>query len=333
VISIVSKLRRAAPLFLLLALLALLLTGCETDTPQNTFDAKGEVAEDQRNLFYLAMWPALVIMVLVGLAIVVAVLRFRERDPNAPPPKQTHGNTRLEIMWTIAPAILLLGLGVPMVIQIYDLDNLPDPDDAYVIDVVGQRFSWEFQYPEEEPDENGAVLSVFDNQPHMPAGEKVIFRLRSVDVIHSFWIPKLGGKRDAMPCNLLPPAEGEEIDPLADPNCEGGTLNKLWLKADEPGSYSGQCAEYCGLNHALMTLVMHADEREDFDAWVEEARSGGGGGGDDDGPSGGSGGDDEEPGDGDGEPEEPAEPENGEDTDAQGEEDGEDNTDEDEEGN
>ena len=74
-----------------------MLTGCETDTPQNTFDAKGEVAEEQRDLFYIAMWPALVIMILVGIAIVVAVLRFRERDPNAPPPKQTHGNTRLEI--------------------------------------------------------------------------------------------------------------------------------------------------------------------------------------------------------------------------------------------
>ena len=131
-------------------------------------------------------------------------------------------------------------------------------------------------------------------------------------MIHSFWIPKLGGKRDVMPCNLLPPDDGEEIDPLADPDCQGGTLNKLWLKADEPGSYSGQCAEYCGLSHALMTVVMHADERADFDAWVEEARSGGGGGGGD-GPPG-------EPGGDDGDPEEPGEGEEGE-------------TDDDEEGN
>jgi cytochrome c oxidase subunit 2 len=261
------------------------------------------VAEEQRDIFYLAMWPALVIMVLVMLAILVAVLRFRERDPNQPPPRQMHGNTRLEIAWTIAPAVLLLGLGIPMVISIYDLDTIPD--DVYVVDVVGQRFSWEFQYPEEEPDANGAIVSAF-NEAHVPAGEKVLFRLRSVDVIHSFWVPKLGGKRDVMPCNLLPPEDGQEVNPMADPDCQGGTLNKLWLQADEPGSYAGQCAEYCGLNHAIMSLVVHADERSDFDAWVDEVRGGGDGGGD------GGEGEPETPGGGDEQDEDPQTQEDGE---------------------
>ncbi|MEO7667204.1 MAG: cytochrome c oxidase subunit II transmembrane domain-containing protein, partial [Dehalococcoidia bacterium] len=102
----------------LIALLAMLLSGCETDTPQNTFDAKGEVADKQANTFLIAMWPALVIMIGVLGGILLIALRFRERDPSQPPPKQTHGNTRLELAWTIAPAILLIIVGIPMVIQI-----------------------------------------------------------------------------------------------------------------------------------------------------------------------------------------------------------------------
>jgi cytochrome c oxidase subunit 2 len=263
---------RALPLLLLLAFFVLVASGCDTDTPQNTFDAKGEVAEKQRDLFYVAMWPALVIMIFVLLAIFVIVLRFRERDPAQPPPKQLHGNTRLEVAWTIAPAVLLLGLGIPMVAMIYDLDA--EPEDPYIVDVIGQRFSWEFQYPEEGQDENGAVLSSF-NEAHVPAGREVLFRLRSVDVIHSFWVPKLGGKRDVMPCNVPDDPEAD-IDPLADPVCEGGTLNKLWLIAEDPGTFEGQCAEYCGLNHALMYLTVHADSPDDFEAWVDEAQGGGG---------------------------------------------------------
>lgn len=266
---------RYLPVVLVFVLLALLLSGCETDTPQNTFDARGHVAEEQRRIFYIAMWPAIVIMIFVLAGIVITVLRFRERDPNQPPPKQTHGNTKLEIAWTIAPAALMLALGVPMVQSIYDLGREPS-EDAYVIDVIGQRYSWEFQYPE-ELDADGFPLSTF-NEAHIPVGREVNFRLRSIDVIHSFWVPKLGGKRDVMPCNLRLPEDFQPgdppADPMADPECAGGQVNKLWLIADEPGTYSGQCAEYCGLQHALMRMTIHADEEADFEAWVDEMLAG-----------------------------------------------------------
>jgi cytochrome c oxidase subunit 2 len=108
----------------LLALLALFLSGCDTDTPQNTFDTKGEVAEKQADIFYLSMWPAIAIMILVLGGLVVIMLRFRERDPEHIPP-QIHGNTRLELAWTIAPAILLLAIGIPMVAIIWDLGREP----------------------------------------------------------------------------------------------------------------------------------------------------------------------------------------------------------------
>ena len=190
-----NSLRRVAPrllpLLLLLGLLVLMMSGCKTDTPQNTFDAKGPVAADQRNIFYIAMWPAIVIMTGVLGGVVLICLRYRERDPKALPPKQLHGNTKLELTWTILPAVFLLALGVPMVGMIYHLGRAPHKDD-YIVDVVAQRFSWEFDYPEILDSHGQPVFTISD--AHVPAGREVVFRLRSRDVIHSFWIPKLGGK-------------------------------------------------------------------------------------------------------------------------------------------
>jgi cytochrome c oxidase subunit 2 len=241
-----DRFRRILPLFLLIAVLAIFLSGCDTDTPQNTFDPKGEVADKQADIFYIAMWPALAIMILVLGGLLVTVLRFRERDPSYIP-TQTHGNTRLELAWTIAPAILLLIVGVPMLITLWDIGREPS-EDAFRIDVTGQRFTWQFTYPE-YTDDSGQPLSVFDQHDfHIPAGREVAFYLHSVDVIHSFWIPKLGGKLDVIP--------GEE--------------NVLWLKADEPGSFSGQCAELCGEFHADMRLTVIAQPEDEFEAWVEE---------------------------------------------------------------
>jgi cytochrome c oxidase subunit 2 len=250
--TLLRKLRRNAPKYLpalfLLGVLALLMTGCDADVPQNTFDAEGEVARKQRDLFYLSMWPAIVVMIGVLGGIVVIALRFREKDPNSRPPKQTHGNTRLEIAWTIAPAVLMLGLGIPVVAMIAELGEDPGAD-AYYIDVTGQRFSFAFEYPE-ITDADGNPLFV-PGEAHIPTGRRVAFRLHSIDVIHSFWVPKLGGKLDMIP----------NVD------------NVLWLKADRPDTFSGQCAELCGIEHANMKFVIHADSPDDFAAWEEEQRA------------------------------------------------------------
>jgi cytochrome c oxidase subunit 2 len=236
------------PALLLLVLLALLMTGCDAKVPQNTFDAQGEVARKQRDLFYLAMWPAIVVMIGVLGGIVVMCLRFREKDPNARPPKQIHGNTRLEIAWSIAPAVLLLGLSIPMIGMIYDLGADPGPD-AYYIDVQAQRYSFFFEYPE-ITDPSGLPLNV-PGEAHIPTGRQVAFRLHSDDVIHSFWVPRLGGKLDVVP----------------------NMNNVLWLKADRPDSFAGQCVELCGIEHANMKLVIHADSPEDFAKWEQEQRA------------------------------------------------------------
>lgn len=239
---------RLMPALFLFLLLALLMTGCDAHVPQNTFDAEGEVARKQRDLFYMAMWPAIGVMIFVLGGIVLMCLRFRERDPNARPPKQIHGNTKMEIAWTIAPAILLLGLGVPTVSLIYDLGSDPGPN-AYYIDVIAQRFNFSFDYPDIK-DPSGTPLDI-PSEAHIPTGRRVAFRLHSIDVIHSFWVPRLGGKLDVVP----------------------NENNVLWLVADKPDTFAGQCAELCGIEHANMKFVVHADSPSDFDAWVKEQQA------------------------------------------------------------
>jgi cytochrome c oxidase subunit 2 len=248
-----SHRRRAVAGLLLLALLALFAIGCGVDTPQNTFDSKGYVANKQKDVFLVAMWPALVIMIGVLAATVLILVRFRRRSEDEIP-RQVHGNTPLELAWTIAPAILLLGIGIPMVAALWDIGRDPSPD-AFQVNVEGQQFQWTFEYPE-LLDQDGNPIRGFSgigDPLTVPVGREVALHITSIDVIHSFWVPKLAGKLDAIP----------------------GRINTMWLQADEPGSFSGQCAEFCGFSHADMRLVMQALPAEDFEAWVDEMTGGG----------------------------------------------------------
>ena len=262
----VSKLRLPRPRsahiifgLLLLLLIGLLATGCigDTDTPQNTLAPEGEVANQQRDLFMLAMWPALIVMVLVEGAIVVMVLRFRRRK-NDSIPKQTHGNTPLEIGWTIVPTIIIIAfVGVPMIPVLFELGRDPDAD-AFPVNVTGQRFFWQFQYPSITDTRTGQPLESPPVPPgrgaelHIPAGREISLTITSVDVNHSFGVPRLAGTEDAIP----------------------GRNHKIWIKADHPGSFAGQCRELCGTGHAGMLITVIAQSQEDFDAWAREAAAG-----------------------------------------------------------
>lgn len=236
----------------LLVLALLLLSACGTETPQNTFAPAGDVAETQRNIFLMAMWPALAILIIVEGLLVYALIRFRRRGDDPGLPKQVHGNTKLEIAWTIAPALLLLGLAVPMVAAIVDLGREP-AEDALQIRVTGFQWNWQFEYPQ-YTDAEGNPLRVIGTCPtrcaemHIPVGREVAVILKTSDVIHSFWVPRLAGKLDAVP----------------------GRTNRMWLKANEPGVFSGQCAEFCGLGHADMRFTVVAETEEEFLAWVNE---------------------------------------------------------------
>jgi cytochrome c oxidase subunit II len=238
---------------LALSLICLLAVGCigDTDTPQNTLAPEGEVANQQRDLFMLAMWPALVVMILVLGAIVVICLRFRRREGDTIP-KQTHGNTPLEIGWTIVPtAIILIFVGIPMLPVIFELGDEPAAD-AFPVNVTGQRFNWFFEYPEILDNEGNPVQAQRPGELHIPAGRDIALTLKSDDVVHSFGVPRLAGTRDAIP----------------------GENNTYWIKADHPGSFAGQCRELCGTGHADMKILVTALSEKDFEDWSQEMAAG-----------------------------------------------------------
>ena len=224
----------------LLILIALLTASCYPDNPQSTFDTSGPVAQSQLVLFYWIFWAAVFVFILVGGILMYTTIKFRRR-PGDPDPPQTHGNTPLEIGWTIAPTLILAIVAVPTVITIFDNLNSPDPE-ALTVDVIGHQWWFEFRYP--HPDGESTIVSA--NELHIPVGEVVNITLDSKDVLHSFWIPKLAGKVDLVP----------------------GNKNRMWIQADKAGEYRGQCAEFCGVAHALMRFRVFAKPRSDFDEWL-----------------------------------------------------------------
>ena len=232
---------------LLLLSLAVLFAGCSAfGGDQNTFNPEGDVAKKQLEVFYWALWPAVVILILVTGALIYTLVRFRRKSEDDPLPKQVHGNFRLEIAWTIAPTIVLLALAVPMIAAIIDLGGDPDADALHV-NVTAQRFSWLFEYPS-LVDAGGTSLRAAVDELYIPVDREIVVHLESVDVNHSFWVPKLAGKLDAIP----------------------GRTNDLKFNATSPGTFSGQCAEFCGIGHANMKFTIIALEEPEFQVWCEE---------------------------------------------------------------
>lgn len=222
--------------------LLLLAAGC-TDVeryPQTSLDPKSDLAVEIDNLWNLTLYIGVGISVIVFILLAYILFRFRYR-PDAPEPKQVHGNTTLEIAWTLVPAILISIVAVPTVQTIF-FTYRDAPEDAITIDVIGWQWWWEFKYPME----NGDTV-VTANEVHVPVGRPVHLRMTSADVVHSFWIPQMGGKRDVTP----------------------GRISELVFTPLEPGVYLGQCAEFCGESHALMKMRLIAHEPEDFERWLE----------------------------------------------------------------
>ncbi len=246
-----SLVRRVALALAVVGALTFLLA-CYPSHPMSTFDVQGPVARSQLNLFQIIFWTAVVVFIAVEGALVYAVIRFR-RKPGQGLPAQTHGNTRLEVAWTIAPALVLAVIAVPTVTTLFDLAEPPEGAEVLEIDVIGHQWWFEFQYPELTYADSSGKSRVLTtaNELHIPVGTAVNLNLESADVIHSFWVPKLGGKTDVVPANV----------------------NTMWLLAEEPGIYHGQCAEFCGLSHALMRFRVIAEPDDAFQAWVSEQQA------------------------------------------------------------
>ncbi len=236
-------------LIALSALGLLLFFGCTPDHPQSTFDVAGPVADKQRTLFYIIFWAAVFVFVVVEGILLYTVIRYRRRPAEEGIPPQTHGNTRLEIGWTIAPAVVLAVIAVPTIIYIFDISSEAGPD-ALTVNVTGHQWWWEFEYPE--------LNVVTANEMHLPVDRQIRVNLRSEDVIHSFWIPKLAGKQDVVPNNL--------------------NVMQFTAAKDDIDSFPivlyGQCAEFCGVAHAHMRfrVVVHDSTENTFEDWVAAYR-------------------------------------------------------------
>ncbi len=216
--------------------LALALTACSrTDLPQDSLNPAGRYSTKINNLFWPVFWIAVGVFVLVEGLLVFALIRYRHRR-GGPQPVQVHGNRRLEIGWTLAPAVLLAGVAFFTVPVIFSL--AAQPAEALQITVTGHQWWWEVQYP--------GLNVVTANEVHIPVGQTVYVSLKSVDVIHSFWVPRLAGKQDLEP----------------------GNTTHLKIQANQAGTYEGQCAEYCGVSHANMRLKVFAQGQSDFQAWL-----------------------------------------------------------------
>lgn len=235
--------RTRIPGLALLAAAGILLTGCHEHLPQSLLDPQGPVARMQSGLLELSLYIGIGIGLFVSTALLYVVFRFRARGNLSHVPKQIHGNTALEIIWTLIPIIILAFVAVPTVRAAF-ATHRPPTEANEVIRAVGHQWWFAFEYP------NAGFTTA--SEVVIPVGEPVLVELTSNDVIHSFWVPKLAGKMDVMP----------------------GRINTMWLLAEEEGTYYGQCAEFCGTSHAEMRFRVHAVSREAYDAWVKERQAG-----------------------------------------------------------
>ncbi len=234
---------------------AALLPGCswirafDLNGHQSTIDVEGPVARTQTNLFYVTCWVTLVLFIIVGAVLAYAMVRFRaktEADEHAVPPPQGHGNPLVEVGLISGAVLALVIIAVPTVKGIFYTYDVPEVQkgEAYQVTATGYQWWFKFEYPAEQIAGHGALTT--GNELVIPAGRPIHINLRSMDVMHSFWVPKLAGKVDMIP----------------------NRANLLWLEAEHPGYYWGQCAEFCGESHAVMRFRVIALAPSEFNAWL-----------------------------------------------------------------
>jgi len=221
------------------------LAGCANDAPQDTWQPAGPNAEMIDNL----QQPVFLVAGIVGVIVMAAVawVVFRYRDRGQAIPEQTHGKPAVEITLTVIPVLILIGVAIPTARTIFDLAKTDDTE--MIVNVTGQQWWWEYDYPAIGDNADKYGLSqpiVTSGHLVIPENTKVLLRVTSRDVIHSYWIPKLNGKKDGVP----------------------GRVHLLRLEGSKPGIYAGQCTEFCGLSHAYMRMETIVLKRADFDAWV-----------------------------------------------------------------
>ena len=204
---------------------------------------KGTEAYSELSLLYLSLALMSIVLLVVFTLFTRFLIKYRERPGQENDfPTQIEGNKKLEITWVVVPVFILIILAIPTFATTYQLDHEAESvDEPLRINVTGKQFRWFFYYPE--------FNIMLENEVKLPVDRPVVFNLHSEDVIHSFWIPQLAGKKD-----VLPHKE-----------------NKLTITPDETGTFDGKCAEFCGASHAFMTFKTTVIEREAFKEWTNVA--------------------------------------------------------------
>jgi cytochrome c oxidase subunit 2 len=213
------------------------------------------VSPNGRNIYNLYVGisiPALIVFFLVEGLLLTIVIRDRRRrqSPDYRPP-QWHGNSRLEMLWTVVPFLLMVGIGTASFLELQqDFQRPTDAATDLPIDVSGHQFGWTYAYPQGfAVDSEG--LSAATAPLMVPTGKLVRLKLNSDDVIHGFWVPDITGKTDLVP----------------------GYDNYMWFKIDQPGEWRGECTELCGQGHATMQLRVKAVSPGEFDTWVNQQKA------------------------------------------------------------
>ena len=227
----------------------LVATGC-AGVSSSVFNPASRSAQATSQLTVIVFIIAAVVFLVVEGMLLYTTLRFKRKNKNAAElPSQTEGNIRLEIAWTIVPAVVLVIVFVFSIGTLRAVAYQPGTfsgtttSNTVNVKVVAHQWYWEFDYPDQK--------IVTANDLHIPEGVPVKVSLESADVIHSFWVPELGGKTDVIP----------------------GHTNITWIQADKVGTYPGQCSEFCGVEHAKMRLEVIVETPEQFNAWLQQQQA------------------------------------------------------------
>lgn len=243
VVRSLARLRWIAPLLMAIALAVALpaLAFAQQPPVPSPLRPVSPNAASIVQLHTIIMGIALVIFLIVEGLLIYSIIRFRQRDEDEVP-RQIYGSVPVEIAWTVAPSIVVVIL---MILTFRTMRTIAEvPEGTIDVQVMGHQWWWEFTYPD-----HGIVTA---SELHVPVDEVVRLELGSADVVHSFWPPQLAGKTDAMP----------------------GRVTRMWFRPTETGVYQGQCAEFCGAQHANMRFLVVVESRADFDAWVAQQTAG-----------------------------------------------------------
>jgi cytochrome c oxidase subunit 2 len=215
-------------------------------SPTNMFAPASTPAQSIVDLSVFVLEITAAVFVVVFSLLAYAVMKFRRRKTtDGREPAQVYGSSQLELAWTIVPILIVVVLFLAAARVIASIQNAPKPDNAIEVTVIGHQFWWEYRYP--------SLKVVTANELHIPVSDPAhptptFLTLLSADTDHSFWVPRLAGKTDLIPNHP----------------------NSMWVDPHETGLFLGQCAQYCGTQHAMMLLRVYVDSREDFDRWIRE---------------------------------------------------------------